>query len=140
MACNGKVTVTVDKEGHIANYVLECSGSCPGDAECTKRTSTNHQGGERRWCGCRDVELPRCHIAVHRLGKGEGHHPGHQYIMCAGSCPEGHPRCRLRDVDTEELLPTSGPEGYWLPQWKLTPKWMWGKDITVECACYSKPK
>ena len=92
--CKGYVQKIVQNNGRVT-YQLICGGDCPDRAKCEPRSSRNHHGGVRQWCGCNDREPSNCHIVLYTPGEGEG--GGAQRVFCAGSCPDGAP-CKIKTV------------------------------------------
>ncbi|MDB4772731.1 hypothetical protein OAG20_01715 [Verrucomicrobiales bacterium] len=92
--CKGYVQKIVQSNG-IVTYQLICGGDCPGRAKCERRSSRNHHGGVRQWCGCDKVEPSTCHIVLYTQGPGEG--GGRQEVICAGVCPDGS-KCAIKTV------------------------------------------
>lgn len=67
-------------------FFLACDGSCT-HGECKPRTSRNHHGGIREWCGCSTIEPHKgCHVVIYTPGPGEGGGP--QEVICAGACED----------------------------------------------------
>ena len=91
--CKGIVQKIVQPNG-IVTYQLLCDGICPDRAKCETRSSKNHHGGVREWCGCSDTEPSTCHIVIYTYGDSE---PGTgQEVFCAGACPDGT-ACKLQE-------------------------------------------
>ena len=93
--CRGYVQ-KIEQSNGIVTYQLICAGDCPGRAKCRPRSSRNHHGGVRQWCGCNNQEEPStCHIVLYTPGHGEG--GGAQRVFCAGACPDGS-QCTIKKV------------------------------------------
>ena len=100
--CYGIVTKYVTEDNGI-ELSLSCTGNCPQEQECIKRSSTDHHGSVREWCGCTDTEdtvsAKSCHIVLYTPGEGVG--GGEQSYFCAGSCPDGE-ECKIKETGRAE--------------------------------------
>ena len=105
--CAGTIIKTIDQESDTVEIKKgTCTGKCPDGTKCEWRSSTNHHGGVREWCGCDgDAEPTTCHSAVYTPGSGEGGGPPE--AICAGGC-ENDEICTMK----EEFRGSSEPYGY----------------------------
>lgn len=132
MPCVGTVRVWLDQRGRPVRYRLLCDGDCPRSQTCKKRSSRDHHGSVREWCGCTDTEPTDCHVVLYTIGRGENRaRAGQKEILCAGGCESDDVACQLVIVNERDVV-IQEPGGPYLPQGRPLRR---GKVIDVRCEC-----